>query len=143
MSEIKFISNNEEIKWEPESGTTTIEFLNKKLHNDPEAWETVKKESAEILSLCGKPLQKDKEGNLKTNTGLVFGYIQSGKTLSFTSVSCLAKDNGYRLIIVLGGTSTDLRTQTYSRLEKILMLVLVKMTGVYTSLKILNRTPRD
>ena len=118
MSEIKFISNNEEIKWEPESGTTTIEFLNKKLHNDPEAWETVKKESAEILSLCGKPLQKDKEGNLKTNTGLVFGYIQSGKTLSFTSVSCLAKDNGYRLIIVLGGTSTDLRTQTYSRLEK-------------------------
>lgn len=32
-------------------------------------------------------------------TGLVVGYVQSGKTLSFTTVIGLARDNGFPLII--------------------------------------------
>ena len=50
-------------------------------------------------------------------TGLVVGYVQSGKTLSFTTVIALARDNGYRLIIAVAGTSTSLLSQSTQRLR--------------------------
>ncbi len=50
--------------------------------------------------------------------GLVVGYVQSGKTLSFTTVAALARDNGFRLVIVIAGTSTALLRQSTERLEK-------------------------
>ncbi|HIG31554.1 MAG TPA: alpha-1,4 polygalactosaminidase, partial [Verrucomicrobiales bacterium] len=68
-------------------------------------------ESAIILSKCGDP---NKIRN--SITGLVIGYVQSGKTLSFTSLLSLAKDNGYRGAIILAGTKTNLRNQTTDRL---------------------------
>src|SRR5690606_4417069 len=49
-------------------------------------------------------------------TGLIVGYVQSGKTLSFTTVSALAHDNGFRLVIVIAGTSTNLLSQSTDRL---------------------------
>ena len=39
-------------------------------------------------------------------TGLVVGYVQSGKTLSMTAVCALARDNGCRIVIVLAGVTT-------------------------------------
>lgn len=51
-------------------------------------------------------------------TGLVVGYVQSGKTLSFTTVIALARDNGYRLVITIAGTSTSLLNQSTRRLRK-------------------------
>lgn len=51
-------------------------------------------------------------------TGLVVGYVQSGKTLSFTTVIALARDNGYRLIIAVAGTSNPLLDQSTSRLHR-------------------------
>ena len=51
-------------------------------------------------------------------TGLVIGYIQSGKTLSFTAVSCLARDKKFSLIIITAGTSKILFQQTLNRLKK-------------------------
>ena len=50
--------------------------------------------------------------------GLVVGYVQSGKTANFTGVVAKAIDAGYRLIIVLTGTTDLLRTQTQRRLDK-------------------------
>ena len=50
-------------------------------------------------------------------TGLVVGYVQSGKTLSFTTVIALARDNGYQLIIAVAGTSTSLLNQSTRRLR--------------------------
>ncbi len=50
--------------------------------------------------------------------GLVVGYVQSGKTANFTGVVAKAVDAGYRLIIVLTGTTDLLRTQTQRRLDK-------------------------
>jgi hypothetical protein len=50
--------------------------------------------------------------------GLVVGYVQSGKTANFTGVAARAIDAGYRLIIILTGTTDLLRTQTQRRLDK-------------------------
>ena len=44
--------------------------------------------------------------------------MQSGKTLSFTSVAAAAHDNDFRLIIVLAGTKKILAQQTLDRLLK-------------------------
>lgn len=51
-------------------------------------------------------------------THLAVGYVQSGKTMSFTGVTALAKDNGYRVIIYLAGTKNNLLDQTSKRLRK-------------------------
>jgi Z1 domain len=50
--------------------------------------------------------------------GLVVGYVQSGKTANFTGVIAKAIDAGYRLIIVLTGTTDLLRAQTQRRVDK-------------------------
>ncbi len=39
-------------------------------------------------------------------TGLVVGYVQSGKTMSFEAVATLARDNGFHMVIVVVGTAT-------------------------------------
>ncbi|MFD3464162.1 Z1 domain-containing protein [Nocardia fluminea] len=49
--------------------------------------------------------------------GLVVGYVQSGKTANFTGVIAKAIDAGYRLIIVMTGTTNMLREQTQRRLD--------------------------
>ncbi|KAB2340888.1 Z1 domain-containing protein [Actinomadura rudentiformis] len=49
--------------------------------------------------------------------GLVVGYVQSGKTANFTGVVAKAIDAGYRLVIVLTGTTDLLRNQTQRRLD--------------------------
>jgi hypothetical protein len=49
--------------------------------------------------------------------GLVVGYVQSGKTANFTGVIAKAIDVGYRLVIVLTGTTDLLRSQTQRRLD--------------------------
>lgn len=50
--------------------------------------------------------------------GLVVGYVQSGKTANFTGVAAKAIDAGYRLVIVLTGTTNLLRAQTQRRIDK-------------------------
>src|SRR5882724_4367213 len=52
--------------------------------------------AAEILGSGLNP--NDKRGS---TTGLVVGYVQSGKTLSFTTVIALARDNGFPLVILI------------------------------------------
>ncbi|WP_416901345.1 Z1 domain-containing protein [Micromonospora echinospora] len=49
--------------------------------------------------------------------GLVVGYVQSGKTANFTGVIAKAIDAGYRMVIVLTGTTNMLRAQTQRRLD--------------------------
>jgi Z1 domain-containing protein len=50
--------------------------------------------------------------------GLVVGYVQSGKTANFTGVIAKAIDAGYRLVIVLTGSTDLLRNQTQRRVDK-------------------------
>lgn len=69
--------------------------------------------SSKILSHVDPP------GNPRIKSrGLVVGYVQSGKTTSFTSVIAKAADAGYRLFLVLSGMHDSLRTQTQDRIER-------------------------
>jgi hypothetical protein len=52
-----------------------------------------------------------------TRTGLVVGYVQSGKTASMTCVSALARDNGCRIVILLAGVTTNLLEQNAHRFK--------------------------
>ena len=68
----------------------------------------------EIIARCVSP----NEAEDSQETGLVVGYVQSGKTLSFTTVAALACDNRFPLIIVLSGTKRNLYSQTVKRLRR-------------------------
>lgn len=50
-------------------------------------------------------------------THLVVGYVQSGKTMSFTALIKLAVDNKYKVVIVFTGATNILLGQTASRLK--------------------------
>lgn len=75
-------------------------------------WARVVETSAEILSCCPDPHGGDAE-----TTILALGKVQSGKTLSYTALTALAFDNGYRIVVVLAGTKNPLLSQTYERLR--------------------------
>ncbi len=71
-------------------------------------------ETVHILSHCTDPQKLiDQDA-----THLVVGYVQSGKTMSFTTLSALAADNGYRIIIYFAGTKNNLLSQTTKRIKK-------------------------
>jgi hypothetical protein len=67
-----------------------------------------------ILSRCSPPNAPAQE----PRTGLVLGQVQSGKTMSFTGVATLARDNGTRLVIVITGISVQLLEQSVQRLRR-------------------------
>lgn len=67
----------------------------------------------EVLNLLGDP---QRPGTWERR-GLVMGDVQSGKTATYTALTCKAADSGYRLIILLTGTLENLRRQTQERLD--------------------------
>ncbi len=73
----------------------------------------LRNETLDILMHCNP---HDGVNNDET-THLVVGYVQSGKTMSFTGLTALAHDNGYRLVVYLAGTKKNLCRQTSERLE--------------------------
>ncbi|MBD8544465.1 hypothetical protein IFU00_19495 [Oxalobacteraceae sp. CFBP 8761] len=109
------------LRWVPEKREITEEFLQSKSkdHNGPsyddltDGVNSVLQEAQRILGRCLPPT--DPAGR---ETGLVVGYVQSGKTMSFETVISLARDNGYGLVIVLAGTKNNLRDQSEDRLKK-------------------------
>ncbi|WP_192021945.1 Z1 domain-containing protein [Shewanella sp. WPAGA9] len=58
-----------------------------------------------------------KEGNW-SRKGLVVGHVQSGKTANYTGVINKAADTGYKVIIVLAGILSALRSQTQERIDE-------------------------
>src|SRR5688500_15040321 len=80
--------------WVPTRGAE-FQALLEHLHLDRDSKETLAIEAATILGKCIPP-----DAAANSTTGLVLGYVQSGKTLSFTAVSALARDNGFPMIIV-------------------------------------------
>ncbi len=103
--------------WEPVIGETTAgleEWLlqHRKLP-DPEAFARVRSSALQILRGCHPFSVGD-----GSRTGLVVGYVQSGKTMSMTTVSALARDNNCRLIIFLAGVTKNLLDQSVARLTE-------------------------
>lgn len=74
---------------------------------------TLSRDTESILNLCGSP----KREAVKHIRGLVFGFVQSGKTLNYASVSNSAMGAGYDMIVVLAGATNILREQTQNRLN--------------------------
>lgn len=65
-----------------------------------------------ILNHCGDP-----STNAFNVKGLVVGDVQAGKTANYTSLIAKAIDAGYKVIVVLAGTTNELRSQTQKRLD--------------------------
>jgi Z1 domain len=97
--------------WSPVVGDETTALLQRSLSDDATRAQ-VTKQSAAILARCRGP--HDVTGGVRT--GLVIGYVQSGKTLSFTALMAMARDNGFPLVILLAGTKKNLHEQTVGRL---------------------------
>lgn len=110
-------------QWNPFVGDETMELLrsNSKLvdsnRNLNEAGQRVLDETFRIMQVCGNP-----NTNTNSETGIVIGYVQSGKTLSFTTLAAIARDNNYQIVIVVAGTSTSLFNQSTNRLRRDLRL---------------------
>lgn len=119
MPEVIEIQNNAQTQnWIPFVGDETNGLLrsNSKLVEGGqlnEAGQRVLDETYRIMQVCGNP-------NNPTNseTGIVIGYVQSGKTLSFTTLTALARDNNYQIVIIIGGTSVNLLDQSTKRVRK-------------------------
>ena len=107
------------VTWQPKTGSGIFSFITgiDFLKNDSERQEIVIQQAERILSRCANPLN-----SVDRKCSLVLGQVQSGKTLSFTSVIALARDNGISLTVLLGGTKRTLMQQTFERLEKDLTL---------------------
>jgi hypothetical protein len=108
--------NQSGLKWNPSVGAETLLLLNH-IGIPEESQRTLIQETTEILSNCGNTTQ-----TTFNDIGLVFGYVQSGKTMSFTTLTALAKDNGYQMVIIIAGISTNLVEQSFTRLERDLQI---------------------
>lgn len=115
MAQIKIthaVGSPGHLKWLPRVGPETT-YLMETLKLQPEVRRSVTDSAASILAQGLDP--EEPKGNA---TGLVVGYVQSGKTVSFTTVTALARDNGFRIVVVIAGTTVPLLGQSRSRLEK-------------------------
>lgn len=99
--------------WRPAAGTATKRFLDG-TGLDATAKTSVRERASSVLGACLPPTSV----GAGTRTGLVVGYVQSGKTQSFTALTALARDNGYPLVLLLAGTKKNLHRQTADRLRE-------------------------
>lgn len=123
MAEIIEIQEDvDDNNWEPLVGDETSDLLRSIGFSDAdttvnETGERILDETCRIMAACGNP-------STETNrdTGIVIGYVQSGKTLSFTTLTALSRDNDYQIVIVIAGTSVNLVNQSTDRLRRDLRL---------------------
>lgn len=70
----------------------------------------------DIMNCLGNP--KDVFEGKRLRRGLVIGDVQSGKTSTYIGLICKAADAGYKVVILLTGTTESLRRQTQERVDK-------------------------
>lgn len=70
--------------------------------------------SDRTLDLAGNPVE---EGTW-SRRGLVVGHVQSGKTANYIGLINKAADAGYKLIILIAGLHSNLRSQTQERIDE-------------------------
>lgn len=123
MTEIIEIQENDTSgQWNPFVGEETSELLRAKGFANPDGMlnpvgQRVLDEAYRVMQACGNSSEPT-----NSDTGIVIGYVQSGKTLSFTALTALARDNDYQLVIVIAGTSVNLVNQSTDRLRRDLRL---------------------
>lgn len=97
-------------------GERTADLLSRFTKLDNDERENLLNETTSILSQCNNPIE-----TIGNTTGITIGYVQSGKTMSFTTLTALAIDNGFRIIIYFAGIKNNLLEQTTKRLKKDLL----------------------
>jgi hypothetical protein len=102
-------------RWQPAIGPEALAFLRNSV---PEpARDAVRDAAVSILAKGVSPTQE-----VGSETGLVVGYVQSGKTMSFEAVAALGRDNGFPIVLVVTGSSNPLLDQSTGRLRQDLRL---------------------
>lgn len=101
-------------KFKPEYWTRYYDYLLKKPSWSITAVEDINSSTDEIMNALANP-QKGVAGE---RMGMVFGYVQSGKTAHYIGMINKAYDAGYRIVIVLSGIHNSLRSQTQSRIDE-------------------------
>lgn len=96
------------------------------------AVEDIDSSTNEIMNVLMNP-RKDIAGE---RMGMVFGYVQSGKTAHYIGMINKAYDAGYSIVIVLSGIHNSLRSQTQSRIDE-------EVLGYETSLENLGDMARE
>lgn len=109
------ILKNENSRFTVFVGEQTNQLIERFSKLDSDEVDNLLSETAQILSNCIPPNVNGSE------TGIAIGYVQSGKTMSFTTLTAMAYDNGYRVIIYLAGVKNNLLSQTNNRLKKDLL----------------------
>ncbi len=100
-------------KWNPAQGPALTRLLQSNTSLSEVEKTRLVSETLSIMRQCADPKNPGDH-----NTGLIIGYVQSGKTLSFTSLSALAHDNDYQIVLLLAGTTNNLVEQSFERLKK-------------------------
>ncbi len=112
---IEPVAEVENGRWRPTIGSEALGFI---AHGVPEAARD--DVCAAAVAILGKGIPPAEPTGQQT--GLVVGYVQSGKTMSFEAVTALARDNRFQIVIVVTGTSNPLFNQSSGRLRHDLRL---------------------
>lgn len=75
---------------------------------------TLDSQTDDVVELLGDPTQVD---GTWPRRGLLMGEVQSGKTATYLGILNKALDYGYRVIVVIGGHTENLRQQTQTRFD--------------------------
>lgn len=81
----------------------------------------------DIMNCLGNPNEKSDKQNVRR--GLIIGDVQSGKTATYTGLICKAADAGYKVVILLTGTTENLRVQTQERIDEGIVGITLKKEG--------------
>lgn len=87
------------------------------LSNDgfaPKVIDSLESSCEQILARCANPKTSALTEKKK---GLVVGDVQSGKTANYLGLINMAFDYGYRIVVLLAGTTNSLREQTQKRTD--------------------------
>ena len=98
----------------PEYWQRYYHYLRKKPSWSITAVDEIDRSTDEIMNALANP----RKGTANDRMGMVFGYVQSGKTAHYIGLINKAYDAGYRVIIVLTGIHNSLRSQTQSRIDE-------------------------
>lgn len=81
---------------------------------EPKVIDNIELSCERILARCANPKTTALSERKK---GLVVGDVQSGKTANYLGLINMAYDYGYRIVILLAGTTNSLREQTQKRTD--------------------------
>ncbi len=116
MSETITVIQPNSSNFQISEGIRTRDLISRLTKLDTDERDNLINETTEILGQCINPVE-----TVGSTTGIAVGYVQSGKTMSFTTLTALAIDNGFRIIIYFAGIKVNLLEQTTKRLKKDLL----------------------